>query len=48
MASQDAGQDWWLIFLVVGIFAAGVTIYVGWDEVGVLLRKASLFLSSLT
>jgi hypothetical protein len=46
MSSQDAGQDWWLIMLVVAIFAAGVTIYVGWDQVGVFARKASLFLSS--
>ncbi len=46
MASQDAGQDWWLIMLVVAIFVAGVAIYIGWDEVGVYLRKARLFMSS--
>lgn len=47
MASRDSGMDWWLILLVATIFLAGVSIYVGWDQVEVLTRKARLFLTSL-
>jgi len=46
MAGQRAENDWWLVMLVVVIFVAGIAIYVGWDEVGTMARKARLFVFS--
>jgi hypothetical protein len=46
MPGRSAENDWWLVMLVVAIFVAGITIYVGWDDVGSLARKARLFVFS--
>lgn len=46
MASGDDGFDWWLLLLVAVIFVAGISVYAGWDDVGVLARKARLFVFS--
>lgn len=47
MSEQGAGRDGWLFALVAVIFIAGITIYVGWDEVGSVARQARMSLFKL-
>lgn len=47
MASRESGQDAWLIMLVAAMFVVGVSVYIGWDEAGVWMRKTRLFLFSV-